>query len=80
MEQERLILIKENQSLKQDKTQLEQQSQNYEEKMGLFETHLSSLKDEINNSQKNYKAIIEEKEKLIMEMQPQMKKRPMVSS
>ena len=80
MEQERLILIKENQGLKQEKTQLEQQSKNYEEKMGLFETHLGSLKDEINQSQKNYKAIIEEKEKIITDLQAQLKKKPMVSS
>ena len=48
--------------------------------MGLFETHLGSLKDEINQSQKNYKAIIEEKEKIITDLQAQLKKKPMVSS
>ena len=37
--------------------------------MGLFETHLGSLKDEINQSQKNYKTIIEEKDKNITELQ-----------
>ena len=68
MEQERLILIKENQSLKQERTDLSQQSANYQERMGLFEVHLNSLKDEINNSTKNYKAMIEEKEKQVSDL------------
>lgn len=38
---------------------------NYEEKMGLFETHLNSLKTEIQSSQANYKKMLAEKEAAI---------------
>ena len=50
MEQERLIFLKENQGLKQEKMELQAGNLNYQEKMGLFESHLGALKDEINQS------------------------------
>ena len=62
MEQERLILIKENQKIKEEKTELSLTNTNYKEKMEQFEEHLNSLRDEITNSQKTYKSIIAEKE------------------
>lgn len=62
MEQERLILIKENQKIKEEKTELSLTNTNYKEKMEQFEEHLNSLRDEITNSQKTYKSIIGEKE------------------
>ena len=50
MEQERLILIKENQKLKEEKTNLDLANQNYQSRLEQFEGHLNALKDEINNS------------------------------
>jgi len=50
MEQERLILIKENQKIKEEKTELALSNSNYREKMESFESVLNSLRDEIGNS------------------------------
>jgi hypothetical protein len=50
MEQERLILIKENQKIKEEKTELNLSNQNYREKMESFESVLNALRDEIANS------------------------------
>ena len=57
-----MILIKENQKIKEEKTELSLTNTNYKEKMEQFEEHLNSLRDEIANSQKTYKSIIAEKE------------------
>ena len=58
-----MILIKENQKIKEEKTELNLTNTNYKEKMEQFEEHLNSLRDEITNSQKTYKSIIAEKER-----------------
>lgn len=50
MEQERLILIKENQKIKEEKTELTLSNSNYRDKMETFESVLNSLRDEIANS------------------------------
>ena len=47
MEQERLILIKENQKIKEERTELTLTNSNYKEKMEQFEEHLNSLREEI---------------------------------
>lgn len=65
MEQERLILIKETQKLKEEKTDLTLSNQNYQTRLEQFETHLNALRDEISNSQKTYKQLVQEKEKVI---------------
>ena len=65
MEQERLILIKETQKLKEEKTDLTLSNQNYQTRLEQFETHLNALRDEISNSQKTYKQLVQEKEKII---------------
>lgn len=65
MEQERLLIIKEKEQSLKAKEELAQQNQNYMERIGQFEKHLGLLKDEISNSQMNYKAMMEEKDKII---------------
>ena len=62
MEQERLILIKENQKIKEERTELTLTNSNYKEKIDQVEEHLNSLREEIQNSQKTYKGIIADKE------------------
>lgn len=47
MEQERLLMLKENQKIKEEKMEVSLQNQNYKDKLQLFETHLTGLRDEI---------------------------------
>ena len=51
--------------MKSDKTELSVSNNNYKEKLELFETHLNALKDEIKNSQTNYKKMLNEKDSQI---------------
>lgn len=65
MEQERLLLLKENQKVKEEKMEINIQNTNYKDKLQLFETHLTGLRDEITQQQTNLKKIISEKDEEI---------------
>ena len=72
MEQERLIILKENQQLKSEKVTLCGSNENYQEKLGLFESHLTALKQEIKTSQQHNKKMMEEKEKLVEDLRKEV--------
>ena len=50
MEQERLLLIKENQKHKDEKMQVENENKGNKERLEQFEKHLVALRDEIKSS------------------------------
>ena len=72
MEQERLLLIKENQKHKDEKMQVENENKGNKERLEQFEKHLVALRDEIKSSQMSYKKIIEERDAKIEEQRADM--------
>lgn len=75
MEQERLLLLKENQKVKEEKMEVSIQNQNYKDKLQLFETHLTGLRDEITQQQTGQKKLIQDKEEEITELRTELEEK-----
>lgn len=72
MEQERLLLLRESDSLKKDKASLAETNDGYKDKLSKFEEHLSALKDEIQKQASAQQEILAQKEEQIANLKAQL--------